>query len=239
MNTKRITTENASIKTTSVDVRVMSISGKQMTLSVFRQLKEEQVIDPKTLQLLGTTWGTVNYFWGDDAKYSDGYLHVVWQSGNELRRALVPKDLYRFKKWRECQDALDRYFVAVVIFGIIEGVITGDIQKSYSSTVEGRRLRVDVAGYEIPYEMKNHLETILKWPLSDPDNHEKKWLADAIAKASASLKSYANSSGYIGDTYEGVKAVAINAAIELNDAESRWSTLLQSLEQLDHLFIAV
>jgi hypothetical protein len=55
---------------------------------VFRQLVEERLVDPAG-HLNGQPWGTVNYHPG---KCGGGeHLHVVWETGGELRRAAVYK----------------------------------------------------------------------------------------------------------------------------------------------------
>jgi len=79
----------ASIKTASVQIKALTVSGKQVTQSVFRQLLLADLIDYKTGELNGTPWGRVNYYWGT-CKDTD-HLHVVWQLGEELRRACVKK----------------------------------------------------------------------------------------------------------------------------------------------------
>lgn len=86
-----ITTEQATIRTASVEVKTLTLGKKQMTLSVFRQLPREHIMDPDTMTLRGTPWGIVNYFW-DGCGYckSDGeHLHVVWEKGGRLFRACV------------------------------------------------------------------------------------------------------------------------------------------------------
>lgn len=84
--TRTITAHEATVKTATVDVKALTISGRQVTLSVFRQLKDEPLVDEDTGQLRGVPWGIVNYFWGDCAK-TNTHLHVVWQVGDQLRRA--------------------------------------------------------------------------------------------------------------------------------------------------------
>src|SRR5262245_44111097 len=88
MSIQKLTSENAIIKTASVEVKTLTISGKQVTLAVFRQLLEEDLIDPETCQLCGVPWGIVNYH-PDKCSDSGAHLHVVWQSGSDLRRNLV------------------------------------------------------------------------------------------------------------------------------------------------------
>lgn len=41
---KQLTVHNATITTAAVEVKTLTISGKQVTLAVFRQLREEQLI---------------------------------------------------------------------------------------------------------------------------------------------------------------------------------------------------
>lgn len=85
---KQLTTQNATITTAAVEVKTLTISGKQVTLAVFRQLREEPLIaEDGTLN--GVPWGIVNYH---PDKCSDSFFphwHVVWQHGTELRRARV------------------------------------------------------------------------------------------------------------------------------------------------------
>ncbi len=78
---------NAQISTAKVEIKTLTISGKQVTLAVFRQLIDELLI-AEDGRLKGVAWGTVNYHpdkCGDDAPH----WHVVWQLGDELRRSKV------------------------------------------------------------------------------------------------------------------------------------------------------
>ncbi|MFC8724310.1 hypothetical protein [Streptomyces bacillaris] len=89
--TKQLTTQNATITTAAVEVKTLTISGKQVTLAVFRQLQEEPLIaEDGTLN--GEPWGTVNYHpdkWCTEDRRP--HWHVVWQRGTELRRARVDR----------------------------------------------------------------------------------------------------------------------------------------------------
>jgi hypothetical protein len=94
-NGKTITTAEAHVITATVNVQVIRIGKKQMTLSVFRQLPRRHVIwhdgEEMALALRGEPWGLVNYFW-DGCGYSkaDGdHLHVVWCGAGRLYRACV------------------------------------------------------------------------------------------------------------------------------------------------------
>lgn len=85
---KQLTVHNATITTAAVEVKTLTISGKQVTLAVFRQLREEQLIaEDGTLN--GVPWGYVNYH--PDKCDDPGHWHVVWQQGDDLLRARVSK----------------------------------------------------------------------------------------------------------------------------------------------------
>lgn len=86
--TPKLTAENAVIKTASVEVKTLTISGKQVTLAVFRQLPEIEVIDLRG-KLRGVLWGRVNYCPDKNCGKWPGHVHVVWQEGESLRRATV------------------------------------------------------------------------------------------------------------------------------------------------------
>ena len=99
---KVITVKEASVKTAAVEVKSLVISGRQVTMSLFRQFLPAVLVDSKTADLRGTPWGFVNYYWKncDHYRYLSDYnfrsgehRHVVWQLGNELRRTcLYPID---------------------------------------------------------------------------------------------------------------------------------------------------
>ncbi|MFI5739142.1 hypothetical protein ACIA9I_12305 [Streptomyces anulatus] len=88
--TRQLTTQNATITTAAVEVKTLTISGKQVTLAVFRQLQEEPLIAwDGTLK--GEPWGTVNYHPDKCSDSPFAHSHVVWQRGVELHRARVDK----------------------------------------------------------------------------------------------------------------------------------------------------
>ncbi len=86
----KINAHEAKIKTASVEVKTLSISGKQVTLAVFRQLDEVNVVDLETVSLRGVCWERVNYH--PDKCGGDGeHLHIVWQLGSSIYRSAAPK----------------------------------------------------------------------------------------------------------------------------------------------------
>jgi hypothetical protein len=112
---KQLTTQNALITTVAVEVKALTISGKQVTQSVFRQLQEARLVAYEGT-LNGVPWGYVNHcperkFWdvdrGEWESCNNGkHLHVVWQHGGELRRSrIAPPALWPRPHWSDVTDA--------------------------------------------------------------------------------------------------------------------------------------
>lgn len=100
------------VSTATIEVKVMKLNNRQMTLAVFRQLKVEDLLDSDGKKK-GTPWGTINYH-TDDCKdfYSKkSHLHVIWQKGDELRHAIVSTASYPNLTLQLLQ--LDQLFIAV------------------------------------------------------------------------------------------------------------------------------
>lgn len=127
-NGRVINVEQASVRTATVTIRALTVNGRQVTLSLFRQLQEETILDDRTGELRGVPWGRVNYCPDkrDDAcqRTWQPHLHVVWQLGDELRRAteqeprhydhLGESDAWfarQMERWQELQ-ALPQLFIA-------------------------------------------------------------------------------------------------------------------------------
>lgn len=84
-----LTVQNAEVKTTAVEIKTLTVSGKQITLSVFRQIPAADLVN-KDGTLNGVPWGRVNYFWGDHSGCSQpSHQHVLWQNGTELFRHIL------------------------------------------------------------------------------------------------------------------------------------------------------
>lgn len=86
--TAQLTVHNAQVTTATVEIKTLTVSGKQVTLAVFRQLRDKPLIDADDGQLLGQPWGTVNYHPDKCADWPE-HLHVVWQDGEQLCRARI------------------------------------------------------------------------------------------------------------------------------------------------------
>lgn len=84
-----LTIKEASLATMSVELSAIKVNNKQMSLSIFRQIKEEPYFNTETFEESGVPWGTVNYFWGRHEKTSKEKIHVIWQKADELRRCII------------------------------------------------------------------------------------------------------------------------------------------------------
>jgi len=90
--TKILNAENAQIITATVTVRALTIERRQVTLSVFRQLLQEEIVDFEVMRLKGVGWGHVRYLIESPP---DKAIHLVWQKGQELRRCIVERYYHR------------------------------------------------------------------------------------------------------------------------------------------------
>src|SRR5262245_33574543 len=88
----KLTAENAVIKTATVEVKALTISGRQVTLAVFRQLPDVDLISLSDLRLNGVPWGHVNYH-PDKCADNPEHLHVVWQEGARLLRSTTYREM--------------------------------------------------------------------------------------------------------------------------------------------------
>ena len=75
-----LSVHDAKIKTVAVQIETMTVGGKQVTLSLFRQLREEDLIDGDGGTLNGVPWGYVNYCLDKNCPRC-GHRHLVWQRG--------------------------------------------------------------------------------------------------------------------------------------------------------------
>lgn len=79
---------SAVVATAAVDVRTLTLSGKQMTLAVFRQLPRAET---DAGSIVGVAWGTVNYHPDPECKglRDEDHLHVVSNDDGRLVRTIV------------------------------------------------------------------------------------------------------------------------------------------------------
>jgi hypothetical protein len=81
------TGDSWSIEPGTVTINALTLNGKQVTLDVFRQLKEAVLINHDG-SLAGSPWGLVNYHQKRCDKL-EKHAHVVWQLDNQLRQDTI------------------------------------------------------------------------------------------------------------------------------------------------------
>lgn len=83
MNNKKI-----EITQGTVNIKILSVGNKHMTLAVFRQIDIANVIDYGSLSLRGEVWGRVNYH-PDRCDGDLEHVHVVWQDKESIKRSTI------------------------------------------------------------------------------------------------------------------------------------------------------
>lgn len=235
---------NAAIRTASVEVQTITIDGKQVTQSVFRQLRERDVIGTDG-QLNGAPWGFVNYH-PDECGEADSHLHVVWQHGTELFRCRVDHEvtfprrisLSGTAEWVEAKVRSDESWEPSSsefmheFAGVGVWVVVGDA----ASDVVGSRhalagLRQDLAEHGPDHRARGHVRG-LRWR-----DQPTVPIGDAIALAEMSL-----AEGLASLTVRSLAEVERDVVAEAQgevDRRERHRSVRRELAELPHLFIAV
>jgi CRISPR/Cas system-associated endonuclease Cas1 len=222
---RRITTHEASIKTATVEVKALTISGKQVTLSVFRQLQNEELIGYFSGQLKGVPWGRVNYNPGDCVE-DVPHIHVVWQQGSELRRSCVrvksrvPYTLKDAKADAEC-----RYLAQAVL----EGKIT-ELSEHHRSLMDSdESLKAVISWYLNSLKEKQRL---LSYIPSASNDSRLKSQESTIEGRREKLREYTCERPYQeGSIEQTERAIA--------EFENNWKQSYAAVASTEQLFIAV
>ncbi len=91
-----LTKDHAIIHTATIDVKIMRLNKRQVTMAVFRQLDAESIFNSNGT-LAGKPWGRVNYTWKDSPRGTA--FHIVWQDGDSIKRSAVPRDIWGPDSW--------------------------------------------------------------------------------------------------------------------------------------------
>ena len=222
-----INVENASIKTASVEIKTLTVNGKQVTLSVFRQIIEENILDDENFKLNGTPWATVNYFWKDDQNLSDYKIHVLWQKGSELRRCVILKKA----------NHKDSYYLKTKKYEQIQSSIHD--RKSYIKDIElTEKHYLDDKEIENCFYIKQ-----LKWLINNTNNmigHINDGRSNnEITKYENILKRANDRLEYVYQELAREKKELIEDCDFLKEYEIQYNKLVEPLIDLPHLFIAI
>lgn len=245
-NGRTITAHEATIKTASVDVKALTISGRQVTLSVFRQLINSPLIDEQTGKFNGNPWGTVNYFWGDCSP-SDHY-HVVWQEGNEIRRTCARKRFSDTAKYRKLDHSLDQLKLALVSALVLSAA--PDKDHPVAALLESKEYppRLNVYGWNVTLYETEHRSAVTsylqfgryhqyRYEGKSDEQHEAD-LKTALSKAREPLMRHASRIAGTTDHSE-IADLIRSADSSLRLIGNEWASRIAEIEALDQLFIAV
>ena len=132
---KIVNADEATITAATVEIQVIRVGNRQMTQSVFKQLRSERFFayeswcEEGSLKIQfetdGPLWGWVNYHPGG-CSYLKEHVHVIWQKGNELRKWYLVKDPDNsqhslYKKYSEIEAVYYTRFVGTLCALIIAG----------------------------------------------------------------------------------------------------------------------
>jgi hypothetical protein len=217
---------------THPEIRVMKVGKKQVTMGLFRQLPRDILLDPATLQLRGVPWGHVNYWWDGDGAYAGHgtQLHVVWQLGDVLKRAIVYETPHG-----AALAALDHQYQ-----GLVEDWALLQVARAENVVANGHRacdIYLDKRIYHV--NLHDHLPYVLihYWGTHAPQGRG--YSPDTHDTAAARYAELLGERGLIGLTPQAVCAALAVVASERDAYKARWAKQWQVLSMLPQLFIAV
>ena len=265
--TAQLTVHNAQITTAKVEIKTLTISGKQVTLAVFRQLIEEPVIaDDGTLN--GVPWGTVNYHPAKTCRaeehagerehydYLGSHLHVVWQKGTGLRRSTVRTETNWFYHHGPAFDLFYNTCVAASLRGnLSDRWFSGNpvTRDTYGTLCEwsGKHEGIPSCAGLSPaaaaaMKASGELEKYRKYAADDPaHNYYDERITESVAAAYQALEALETELGVNPETHDHpalIDARWLTAVAEAQDEiarRKRHADTRTALADLPQLFIAV
>jgi hypothetical protein len=129
----------ATVQTMQVEIQVLKVGKKQVTMGMFRQLPAAPLLSGEELSLRGVPWGHVNYWWDGDGSRNndDARLHIIWQQDTGLYRSVIhrrpsPQTRRRFQSLLD--DVMKDLFLwlaggaAVRVVSYVDGQLTVEWQ---------------------------------------------------------------------------------------------------------------
>lgn len=116
MNLVPIEAHTAAVRTATVELRTIVIGKKQLTLAVYQQIPQRDLLDfgkfGKDVPLvLGTVWGWVNHCNAKECKWvDDAHRHFIWECEGRLYRD------YIYLKWMSNALPLDTRYETEEVF---------------------------------------------------------------------------------------------------------------------------
>lgn len=146
--TQQLTVHNVEIHTASVEIKTLTIKGRQVTLSVFRQIFQAMFFERDTAEFRGLPRGFVNYHskdcWGCGYLVEWRHISLIWQDGKSLYRAPVGPPMAWGRRLPQMRDANGSKVTGFGPLDTIDGrdVRPGNPEEIYSRHQTGyQRLR--------------------------------------------------------------------------------------------------
>lgn len=229
-----LTTHEATVQTAQVEIQVLKVGKKQVTMGLFRQLPLQPLLHRTTLVRQGNAWGHVNYWWVEDGSppSSGTRLHVVWEAGGALYRDIVTKEPeWRYRNaWRLREEALmTNLFLAWLATAGTEEVI-----EQWSSihqgaiTIDGKALHV-----AIPDECRGVVQRY-EARLAAPGAH-----SHDVNDIDQAYRDLLQSRDLLGKSQEQLYGEVESHQVKVQRYRERWEAEWTALSLLPQLFIAV
>ena len=236
---------NAEIQTATVELRTLVVSDRQVTLSTFRQIIEERIIDDNC-DIIGIPWGLVMYY---PDKYSQSKIgNLIWQKGNELRRWVIPDEPYELYCARKQLEELSNKKTAILkrsesnksiyCYGVDsfikkEGPILIDTKELYDSLIKAKNRNFDKT--KMVYK-DNAVAYVLKdaKDMAEDENNRNREIERIENDISFALKNNEETRKIIDQLNKKISAAESN----LKKIGESWETSLKILSGLKQIFIA-
>jgi hypothetical protein len=228
----RIQDREATIKTAIIEIKALTVGGRQVTQALFKQLEEERLIDEDTLLLKGVPWGRVNYHAGCLPDTGD-HCHVVWQWDDQLRRSCIARRRGEEVAGNRAGYDLPWRMTAFLLSCVDEEpTLRGKpVRVGYETS---GRLEVNGLAIEADWRIVPALRTYWEHGHRGRGDH----LFEAVAKAFQQYPFSARSDWKEHDADE-CMGFCRSIAAQRREIIERWGELYRTIEQLDQLFIAV
>lgn len=122
--------QNLKLETASISVHVLMINNRKLTLSVFRQIPYQNLLDETYIEdKKEAVLGWVNYFWNGN----EGDIHILWTYGGMLYRSVLCRISYK----RLLHELNDNYYR----FSINNKHYSFDLKMAIKSYQKGKKKR--------------------------------------------------------------------------------------------------
>lgn len=240
------TISNVSIRTLSVNIKVIQMNEKQTTLAKFKQFHEGTLINELDLTLNGMVWGYVNYYWD----YMDRKCrHFLFEVDGALYRDLVylrpSEDFANCRNndlpsgYEKIKESIDITMGRIYAHRLIEGYLPPFRKDcpylrdwAWYWKVDGTFLKGFVRPGTSSFDISDNSLSDLQHDNTLPHSSSNREFA--IKK----LRKIRDRDGQPCDSKELTKELNRYIA-EIKDYCRRWDDLMVQLREAQHLFIAV